>query len=399
MRDAGNESNLDDTMSNRRLSIFAIAIGGCFVMAVLLVQGRSSSTPEVEVASFEAPVRAVTAKVALDRVLLIDELPGRVVAFKRVEIRPQVGGIIKKKLVEGGSRVEAGKILFEIEPALFLADVEIARAALTRAESAVEHARAGFERAEALLASKAGSRKNYEDARNNLTTAQANLAEARAVFLRRQLDLDFATIRSPIDGYVGRTVADQGSLASISGQTELAVVQQLDQVYVDLRLPATKLSAVKSAAQQGVGPIVILDAEGKPYPGPAKLVLSDVTVDIVTGNATVRVLVDNPEVRLLPGMFVRARVPRGLLSDAILVPENALVRTGETEASIIVVGADGHAKRRNVTLGDAVGGRVVVTSGLNPGDTIVVRGQDHLQDGAVVNAVDSQNAATVKDKI
>ncbi|MFI3903120.1 efflux RND transporter periplasmic adaptor subunit [Ochrobactrum sp. S1502_03] len=284
-RQAGNRCNLDHIMSHRRFSIFAIVAGGCFIAAMLALQGRSSSAPEAEVASSAVPVRAETVKVGRERVLLTDELPGRVAAFKKVEIRPQVSGIIKKKVVEAGSRVSAGQILFEIEPALFLADLETARAALTRAESALEHARSGFQRAEALLASKAASLKNYEDARNNLTTAQANLAEARAVFHRRQLDLDFATIRSPIDGYVGRTVADEGSLASISGQTELAVVQQLERVYVDLRLPATKLDAVQFAAEEKIGQIEILRADGKPYSYPAKLVLSDVTVDTVCQSA------------------------------------------------------------------------------------------------------------------
>ncbi|MEN5279245.1 efflux RND transporter periplasmic adaptor subunit [Brucella sp. TWI432] len=386
-------------MSHRRFSIFAIVAGGCFIAAMLALQGRSSSAPEAEVASSAVPVRAETVKVGRERVLLTDELPGRVAAFKKVEIRPQVSGIIKKKVVEAGSRVSAGQILFEIEPALFLADLETARAALTRAESALEHARSGFQRAEALLASKAASLKNYEDARNNLTTAQANLAEARAVFHRRQLDLDFATIRSPIDGYVGRTVADEGSLASISGQTELAVVQQLERVYVDLRLPATKLDAVQFAAEEKIGQIEILRADGKPYSYPAKLVLSDVTVDTVTGNATIRVLVENPELQLLPGMFVRAQVPSGLLSDVILVPEYALVRTGGDDASLMVVDPDGRAKRRKITLGEAIGRRVVVKSGLQPGETIVIRGQDRLQDGMLVNADHSPNATSVKDKI
>ncbi|WP_433850422.1 efflux RND transporter periplasmic adaptor subunit [Brucella pseudogrignonensis] len=386
-------------MSNRRFSIFAIVAGGCFIAAMLALQDWSSSDPEAEVASSAVPVHAETVKVGRERVLLTDELPGRVAAFKKVEIRPQVSGIIKKKVVEAGSRVSAGQILFEIEPALFLADLETARAALTRAESALEHARSGFQRAEALLASKAASQKNYEDARNDMTVAQANLAEARAVFNRRQLDLDFATIRSPIDGYVGRTVADEGSLASISGQTELAVVQQLERVYVDLRLPATKLDAVQFAAEEKIGQIEILRADGKPYSYSAKLVLSDVTVDAVTGNATIRVLVENPELQLLPGMFVRAQVPSGLLSDVILVPEYALVRTGGDDASLMVVDPDGRAKRRKITLGEAIGRRVVVKSGLQPGETIVTRGQDRLQDGMLVNADHSPNATTVKDKI
>lgn len=386
-------------MPKRHLYIFAVVLGGCLVIAKLAMLTQSRPASEAELAFSKDQVSAVTAKIYRESVIITDELPGRVLAFNRVEIRPQVSGIIRKKVVEAGSRVSAGQILFEIEPALFLADMETARAALTRAESALEHARSGFQRAEALLASKAASQKNYEDARNDMTVAQANLAEARAVFNRRQLDLDFATIRSPIDGYVGRTVADEGSLASISGQTELAVVQQLERVYVDLRLPATKLDAVQFAAEEKIGQIEILRADGKPYSYSAKLVLSDVTVDAVTGNATIRVLVENPELQLLPGMFVRAQVPSGLLSDVILVPEYALVRTGGDDASLMVVNPDGRAERRKITLGEAIGRRVVVKSGLQSGETIVIRGQDRLQDGMLVNTDHSANATTVKDKI
>ena len=178
------------------------------------------------------------------------------------------------------------------------------------------------------------SRKNYEQAQNDLTTAEANLAEARAVARRRKLDLDFATIRSPINGYVGRTVADEGALAS--SQTELAVVQELDRVYVDLRLPATKLDGVQSAAEAGLGPAEILDADGTPHPRLGRLALSDVTVDPGTGDAAVRVEVENPGLSLLPGMYVRVRLPRGVLPDALLVPEEAVVRNGAGEAQLVV---------------------------------------------------------------
>lgn len=395
---SGHLLQLGLTMSNRRIFIFAFVSGCCFLAILLAFQSGSRSAPEAAGGSSEQPANAVTAKVARESVVVADELPGRVIAFQKVEVRPQVGGIIRTKAVEAGARVDAGQILFEIEPALFLADVETARAALQRATSSLEHARSGFQRAEALLASKATSQKSFEDARNDMTAAQANLAEARAIFHRRQLDLDFATIRSPIDGYVGRTVADEGSLASSSAQTELAVVQQLDRVYVDLRLPAKKLDAVQSAAREKIGSINILDADGKPHAHPAKLVLSDVVVDSVTGNATIRLLVENPNLRLLPGMFVRAQVPSGFLPDAILVPEYALVRTGGSDASLMVIDRNGLAQKRSVKLGEAVGRRVVVRSGLKADETIVVRGQERLLDGMAVKAVRADDAVAVKDK-
>ncbi|MDQ0325951.1 multidrug efflux system membrane fusion protein [Rhodopseudomonas julia] len=376
-----------------RLSIIAFILCAAGLALFLTFRGEAVSEQEGAPSEAQGPAQVTTMTAAPERVVLIDELPGRVAAYRRVEIRPQVGGIIKKRFAEGGTQVEAGEILFEIDPALLLADLETARAGVTRAEGALEHARSGLKRAEKLVASKATSRKDYEDARNELTMAQANLAEARAVFHRRQLDLDFATIRSPIKGYVGRTLADEGALASTSSQTELAVVQELDRVYVDLRLPATKLDGLQSAARQGLGPVEILDAEGKRHPRPGKLALSDVTVDAGTGNTTVRVEVENPGLRLLPGMYVRARIPRGLLPDALLVPEEAVVRNGAGEAQIVVVDDDGRAWRRDVVLGDAIGRRLVVTSGLKAGEAIVIRGQDRVQDGMRVTRVTAAQAA------
>tara|TARA_R110002012_G_scaffold270039_2_gene454399 strand:- start:801 stop:1961 length:1161 start_codon:yes stop_codon:yes gene_type:complete len=384
---------------SHRVSIFAVFVCVSILSVLLIFGGDAASESDIGSSDGHNPTQVTTATLAPERVILIDELPGRVVAYRRVEIRPQVGGIIKKRFAEGGTQVEAGAILFKIDPALLLVDLETAKAGMARAEGAMAHAQQGLKRAEALVASNTMSRKHYEDARNELATAQANLAEARAVFHRRQLDLDFATIRSPIKGYVGRKLADEGALASISSQTELAVVQELDRVYVDLRLSATKLNGLQSAAAQGLGPVEILDAEGKPHPRPGTLVLSDVTVDTETGNATVRIEVENPGLRLLPGMYVRARLPRGLLPDALLVPEDAVIRNGTGGAQIVVVAKDGRAERRDVILGDAIGRRLVVTSGLKAGEVIVIRGQDRVQDGITVNPVTApQDTALATDK-
>ncbi|MEQ9472036.1 MAG: efflux RND transporter periplasmic adaptor subunit [Roseitalea porphyridii] len=363
-----------------------IALIGCVFVILLVLFFRDVTAPDIEVSASEVEyfTAATTAKLVPERVVLIDEFPGRVAAYRRVEIRPQVGGVIKQRLAEGGTQVEAGQILFELNPSLLLADLEMARVGVTRAKASVDHAQQAFKRAENLMASNAISRKSYEDARNELATAKANLAEAKAVFHRRQLDLDFATIRSPIRGYIGRTLADEGSLASTSSQTELAVVQELDRVYVDLRLPATKLNELQFAAEQGLGPVEILDADGNSHPRPGTMVLSDVTVDPGTGNAMVRVEVENPGLRLLPGMYVRARLPRGVIPDALLVPEDAVVHKGGVNAELVVVNSEGRAKRRDVVLGEAIAGRFEVTSGLKAGEVIVIRGQDRLQDGMMV---------------
>ncbi|AMM87133.1 efflux RND transporter periplasmic adaptor subunit [Martelella sp. AD-3] len=370
---------------SHRLSFIVILVGIAALGLFLISRPGAVSQPEDPSAYAGGPAQVTTLKLEPERVVLTDTFPGRVAAYRRIEIRPQVTGIIKKRLAEGGTQVEAGQVLFEIDPAPLEADFETAKAGVMRAEGALAHARQEIARAKALMAENVTSRKNYEQAQNDLTTAEANLAEAQAVAHRKMLDLDFATIRSPIKGYVGRTLSDEGALAS--SQTELAVVQELDRVYVDLRLPATKLDGVQSAAEQGLGPVEILDADGKPHPRPGRLVLSDVTVDPGTGNAMVRVAAENPGLGLLPGMYVRARLPRGVLPDALLVPEEAVVRAGAGEAQIAVVTVDGRAERRDVALGEAIGGRLVVTSGLKAGETIIIRGQDRVQDGARVSPV------------
>ncbi|XSG83205.1 MAG: efflux RND transporter periplasmic adaptor subunit [Methyloligella sp. ZOD6] len=383
---------------SHRISFIAFLICVPALSLFLIYRGGADSAPKSASPDVQAPKQVTTANVVPERVVLIDELPGRVAAYRRVEIRPQVGGIIKKRFVEGGMHVEAGQILFEIEPALLQADLDNAKAGLKRAEAAVEQARQGMERADALLVRKATSRKSHDDARYKLATAKANLAEARAVLKRNQLDLDFATIRSPIGGYVERTLADEGTLASPSNQDPLAVVQELDRVYVDLRLPAGELHGLQSAAEQGLGPVEIFNTEGK-HPRPGRLALSDITVDPGTGNATVRIEVENPGLRLLPGMYVRAKIPRGLLTDALLVPEDAVIRDG-SGTQMVVVSGDGHAERRDVALGDAIGRRLVVTSGLKAGEVIVIRGQNRVQDGVAVRAVTaSQEAAPAAEKL
>ena len=383
---------------SHRLSFIAAIVGVAALALFLIFRHEAVSQRQEPSADAGGAAQVTTLTLKPERVVLTDAFPGRVAAYRRVEIRPQVTGIIKKRLVEGGTEVEAGEVLFEIDSALLEADLETAQAGLMRAEGALAHARQGLARAKALMAENVTSRKNYEQAQNDLTTAEANLAEARAVAHRRKLDLDFATIRSPIKGYVGRTVADEGALAS--SQTELAVVQELDRVYVDLRLPATKLDGVQSAAEAGLGPAEILDADGTPHPRLGRLALSDVTVDPGTGDAAVRVEVENPGLSLLPGMYVRVRLPRGVLPDALLVPEEAVVRNGAGEAQLVVVTADGRAERRNVDLGDAIGGRLVVTAGLKASEMIVIRGQDRVQDGMRVRPASApQDAATAADRL
>ena len=347
----------------------------------------------------EAPIQLTVMTAVPERLIVSDELPGRVAAWRRVEIRPQVGGLILERLVNEGTRVKAGDVLFRIDPAPLKADLATAEAGFARAVATEAHSRRGLARADALLAKDVISDERHEAARNDLALAEASLAEARAIVERRRLDVEFTTLRAPVAGYVAGGLADIGGLAVPGAERALAVVQDLDRVYVDLRLPAWRLDAVEIAAADGLGLVEIVTERGQTHPQQGRLKFSDVIVDPGTGNASVRVEVPNPDLALLPGMYVRARLPRGLLPDALLVPEDAILRSGGGRAQVVVVSTDGTATRRDVTLGDAIGGRVVVASGLSAGEVVAIRGQDRVPDGVSVPEVSKvAEDATDKDR-
>lgn len=371
----------------------------CPLVALPMLVTPMVGQAQTEERTSEAPVQLTVTTMQPERLVLRDELPGRVAARRRVEIRPQVGGLILERLVDEGARVEKGDVLFRIDPAPLKAELASAEAVLARAVAAEAHARRSLDRSDALLAKEVISDERNESARNDLALAAAGLAEARATVERRRLDLGFTTLRAPITGYVASGLADIGALAVPGGERTLAVVQELDRVYVDLRLPAARLDAIQAAAAEGLGQVEILTERGKPHPELGELKFSDVIVDPGTGNVSVRVEVANPGLALLPGMYVRARLPRGQLPDALLVPEDAVLRSGAGRTQIVVVTPEGIATRRDIALGDTVGGRVVVTSGLSAGDVVAVRGQDRVPDGVAVPEVSKiAEAVPAKDK-
>ncbi|MET4170276.1 multidrug efflux system membrane fusion protein [Bradyrhizobium sp. LA6.1] len=341
-----------------------------------------------------APPALVTVlSVKPETVTLVDELPGRVAAFRTAEIRPQVGGILEKRLFDQGSEVAAGQALFQINSDVFKADVDSAAAALQRVEAGLVRSQGKFDRAKQLVTSYAISREAYDDAAADVAQAKANVAEAQASLQRRQLDLAFATVRAPIAGRTGQALVSEGALASVSSTNALATIQQIDKVYVDVRQPATQIDAIREAAQSGQlddasqVPVAIFAASGKAYRVTGRALFSDISVDRGTGNVTVRVEVQNPDRILLPGMYVRARMPRGVRHNALLVPQEAVVRDADGKPQLVIVDDRKRAARRVVGLGEIVDRRYIVTSGLQAGETVVVQGQERAKNDAVVEAV------------
>lgn len=339
------------------------------------------------------PALVTVTSVRPETVTIVDELPGRVAALRTAEIRPQVGGIIEKRLFEQGSKVEAGQPLFQINPEPFKAEVDSAAAALQRVEAVLARTQAKFDRSKEMIGVKAISVETYDEAVADLAQAKAGVAEAKATLQRRQLDLAFATVKAPISGRIGQALVSDGALVSASGTNALAIVQQIDKVYVDVRQPASQIDAIRDAAKSSEIddrwkiPVAIFSASGKPYPVWGRTLFSEISVDPGTGNVTVRVEVDNPAQVLLPGMYVRARLPRAVRHGALLVPQEAVVRDPAGRPQLVAVDDNKHGKRRDIELGETVDGRAIATAGLKAGETVVVQGQDRVHDGVLLETV------------
>jgi len=341
--------------------------------------------------SAEAPIQVATVAAESIALQLSEELPGRVVALRTAEIRPQVGGIIQRRLFAEGTVVSAGQPLFQINPAAYRAEVASASASLQRAVAVKNAAGLLAGRYRSLITSGAISRQNMDEAEAALAQAEADVASAQAALDRRRLDLGFATVTAPIGGRVGAANVTEGALADVVATAPLAIIQQIDAVFVDVKQPAATLERLRASSNAALD-IDILDAGGKPTGKIGQLVFSELRVDPGTGELTVRIRVENRDHKLLPGMFVRARLPRQGAANNLVVPQQAVLRRGDA-TSVLVVGADGKAVSRQVEIGDAADGRYVVRSGLKPGERVIVEGQDRVEPGAVVVARPWRRAA------
>lgn len=366
--------------------------------AVLMVAMTACSSPETP-PDVVPKVSVVT--VAEQRVQRDDELQGRVSALRTAQIRAQVGGIVRKRLFEQGAEVTAGQALFQIDPAAFRADVDSALAALQRSEAALSRSRVQAQRLQALADAQAVSHQHRDDATFEYEQARAAVAEARAILARRQLDLRYATVSAPIAGRIDQAMVTEGALVNAADSEPMALVQQIDQVYVDVRQPASQLPTMRrDVADGGAVPVAIIGANGQLHEQAGQLLFSGINVDARTGDVVLRVLVDNPGRDLLPGMFVRARVPRGGASQLPLLPQQAVLRSAGGQAYAWVIGGDGKAVIRTIEVDGSVDRQWIVRSGLKVGERVVVEGQERLQEGALVETspwqpVPVQGKATV----
>lgn len=382
---------------------FLLRQGGTFALVLVLIAGCGGAETETGQAAPPAPIVSVMTVRAVP-LALTQDLPGRVAAVRVAEIRPQVSGIVQRRLFEQGTEVRAGQGLFQINPAAFKAEVDTAAASLQRAEAALARARTQTARLQPLVEADAVSGQAYDDAVSQREQAAADVKQARATLARRQLDLRFALVEAPISGRIDQALVTEGALVGSGDTHPMARIQQIDQVYVDLRQPAASLDALHDAlstlqpgSRDGLA-VTLLRSNGAPYAAKGRILFSGVNVDAGTGALLLRVLVDNPLRELLPGMFVRARVPQASHAQALMVPQQAVVRVAG-QPQLWVLNDQGQAQRKAVELGELVERSYRVRSGLRAGQRIVVEGMERLSEGASVTPRDWKPAdvATAAD--
>ncbi|THJ46132.1 efflux RND transporter periplasmic adaptor subunit [Aeromonas veronii] len=319
--------------------------------------------------------------------VISEDLPARVAALRSADIRAQISGIVQRRLFEQGAEISAGTVLFQINPAPFKADVDSAAAALQRAEAVLARARIQIDRLKPLLRTDAISRQTYDDAVSQRDQAAADVAQARATLARHQLNLQFASVEAPIAGRIDLALVSEGALVSPTDTTPMARIQQIDQVYVDVRQPASVLESLRQQAGSTAPELTveILGSNGTPQGMQGHILFSGIEVDAGTGDVLLRVLVDNPERRLLPGLYVQARIPRARYTNALTVPQQAVVRTsGQT--SVWVVDGQGQAQLVPVNTAELVNSQYRIASGLRAGQQVVIEGIDRLTPGVQVIA-------------
>ncbi|MBJ7552715.1 efflux RND transporter periplasmic adaptor subunit [Marinomonas spartinae] len=315
-----------------------------------------------------------------------ETLPGRVAPVRIAEIRAQITGIVQKKLFEQGRQVKAGQPLYQINPAPFLAEVNMAAAILKRAEVALAYTQAQVVRLSSLLKSNSISRQQYDDEVFKRDQALADVEQARATLARRKLDLTFATVEAPISGRIDQTLVSEGALVSSTDASPMARIQQIDHVYLDLRRPASSLGLLQKALEsQGTETgltVSVLQPDAEPY-GKGHIMFSGISVDSGTGDVLLRVLVSNPNKRLLPGMFVQAKVELGHYDQALMLPQQAIVHF-EGQFRVWVIDENQQAHLIKVELGGLVDRYYRLKSGVRAGQKIVVEGMDRLTEGITV---------------
>ncbi len=359
----------------------------------LLLEGCGSGSAQ-QAGSAPAP-EVATVTIQPQQVELTTELPGRTSPYLVAEIRPQVNGIIKKRLFREGSDVKAGQLLYQIDPAPFQVALDSAQASLGKAQANLPSIRLKAERYRELLAEKAVSRQDTDDAAAAMEQAKADIEYWKSQVEAARINLGYTKVTAPISGRIGKSSVTDGALVTAYQPATLSTIQQLDPIYVDVTQSSAELLRLKRRLESGQlssdgrngRKVRILLEDGTRYPKEGILQFRDVTVDQATGSFTLRIVVPNPQHLLLPGMFVRALVQEGIAEKAILVPQQGVSRTPKGDPFALIVDGDGKVQQRMLTLDRAIGDQWLVSCGLAAGDRVVVEGMLNVRPGMAVKAV------------
>jgi membrane fusion protein (multidrug efflux system) len=326
-------------------------------------------------------------------VVLVTELPARTTAFRVAEVRPQVNGVILKRLFVEGSQVKAGQQLYQIDPAPFQASYESAQASLQHAQAAARSSRLLAERYKPLSEAHAVSQQDYDNAVASQDQAAADVASAKAALETARINLTYTKMFAPISGRTGRSSVTEGALVSANQTNALVVIQQLDPIYVDATQASTVLLRLQRSLSEGqlkrVGngqaEAKLILEDSSPYPLSGKLQFTEVTVDPGTGSVTLRAVFPNPQNILLPGMFVRERVEEGVNEKGLLVPQRAVAHNSLGDATVTIVGDENKAAVRVVKTERAISDQWLVSAGVSPGDKIIMVGIQSVRPGSAVH--------------
>jgi membrane fusion protein, multidrug efflux system len=381
-----------------RYRVRVIVVAG-FLLGGLMLNGCGKKT-NAGAPPPSGPPEVGVVVVKPERVTLTTELSGRTSPQLIAEVRPQVSGIIQKRLFIEGSDVKAGQVLYQIDPATYQAAYASARAAQAKSEANLLPARLKAERYKELVGIKAVSQQDNDDAFAGLKQAEADLAASKAAVETARINLAYTSVKAPISGRIGRSTITDGALVTASQPTALATIQQLGSMYVDVTQSSSDLLKLKQNLANGVlkksdsALVKLLLEDGSPYPLTGTLKFSEVTVDQSTGSVTLRAVFPNPKQALLPGMFVRAVLVEGINENAILIPQRGVSRNPKGDAVAMVVGAEEKAEPRPIKVVRTVGDSWLVSDGLKTGDRVILEGLQKARPGTPVKAVPFGSAPT-----
>lgn len=341
--------------------------------------------PEVSVVSIKT-----------EPVTLTTELPGRVSSYLIAEVRPQVSGVIKKRFFVEGSDVKEGDILYQIDPSIYEATYLNAKASLNRAKANLPSIRQRLERYKELLPTKAVSQQDFDDVHAALKQVEADIEYWKATVKTAEINLSYTKVKAPISGRIGKSFVTDGALVTANQPAPLAVIQKIDPVYVDVTQSTNELMALRKRLEKDkisksdtlTRKVSLILDDGTIYPFTGTLEFRDISVDPSTGSVTLRLVFPNPKHLLLPNMFVRAKVVEGINPRAILVPQQAVVYTPKSEATVFTVNQENKVEQRLITIERSVGNKWLISSGLKAGDRVIVEGLQKIKPDMPVKVVE-----------